>query len=287
MLSRDHLSQLFEVERHYTKLILDSPKGSDARAQLIKEGYDAVVNLRRSLEGGNGVDQVEVSNFTPNIFHVVFEGLKPKRVLEIGCGTGALSVALAEAGCTVVGQDPSEAQLEAARKTGAARGVDDHCTFIRGSLADLGSERDFDVIVNQDLIEHIHPDEVDEFMTECMNRLRPGGFLITDTPSRITGPHDVSRTFVPRGTPAQGFHLREYSVADLAALYRRHGFVDLASPVSHPKMCRALKWYRWSQLNLKRAVVIEKAVALLPPKLRSDMVVKLIAYPIIAGRKPG
>nr|WP_237524874.1 class I SAM-dependent methyltransferase [Streptomyces sp. SID5643] len=45
-----------------------------------------------------------------------------KRVLELGCGAGQWSRALASEGATVVGLDLSEAQLAAAsRATGAAR----------------------------------------------------------------------------------------------------------------------------------------------------------------------
>ena len=46
-----------------------------------------------------------------------FVGVKAgDRVLDVGCGTGVISVALAERGCTVVGMDASEPYLEGARR---------------------------------------------------------------------------------------------------------------------------------------------------------------------------
>jgi ubiquinone/menaquinone biosynthesis C-methylase UbiE len=46
-----------------------------------------------------------------------FAGLKTDdRVLDVGCGTGVITAALAERGCTVVGLDPSAPYLEGARR---------------------------------------------------------------------------------------------------------------------------------------------------------------------------
>src|ERR1700737_925560 len=46
-----------------------------------------------------------------------FVGVKAgDRVLDVGCGTGVITAALAERGCTVVGLDASEPYLEGARR---------------------------------------------------------------------------------------------------------------------------------------------------------------------------
>ncbi len=41
------------------------------------------------------------------------------------------------------------------------------------------------------------------------------------TPNRIGGPWDISRHF---SRDAEGFHLKEYSIAELAAVFRKAGF---------------------------------------------------------------
>src|SRR5215470_3727166 len=46
-----------------------------------------------------------------------FAGIRAgERVLDVGCGTGVITFALAERGCTAVGVDASESYLTAARR---------------------------------------------------------------------------------------------------------------------------------------------------------------------------
>jgi hypothetical protein len=54
--------------------------------------------------------------------------------------------------------------------------------------------------------------------------LRRGGTYVLDTPNRVTGPHDISRYFDPVAT---GFHLKEWTFADLTAQATQLGFVEV------------------------------------------------------------
>jgi len=57
-------------------------------------------------------------------------------VLELGCGTGALSIALLERGADrATGLDLSQTSLQVARRRAAAAGVDQRVTFIGGNAA--------------------------------------------------------------------------------------------------------------------------------------------------------
>jgi SAM-dependent methyltransferase len=78
-----------------------------------------------------------------------------------------------------------------------------------------------DLVFSEQFVEHLHPEDAMHHFALVRRLLRPGGRYILRTPERWTGPHDVSRWF--SDTP-QGFHLREWSYAELADLGRDLGF---------------------------------------------------------------
>ncbi|WP_327029530.1 class I SAM-dependent methyltransferase [Micromonospora sp. NBC_01740] len=100
------------------------------------------------------------------------------RVIDLGCGTGRLTLALAEAGHTVTGVDPAGASLDAARaKPGAER-----VTWVEGTSAVL-PDRSSDVAV---LTSHVaqflvDDDEWARTLADLARALVPGGRLAFDS----------------------------------------------------------------------------------------------------------
>src|SRR5438105_10780634 len=94
------------------------------------------------------------------------------RVLDVGCGTGVISAALAERGCTAVGVDASEPYINGARRDrphsnviyelGDAR----HMTHPDASFDGCVSTLTLDVIP-----------EVDQVVREMRRVTRPGGVV--------------------------------------------------------------------------------------------------------------
>jgi SAM-dependent methyltransferase len=99
-------------------------------------------------------------------------------------------------------------------------------------LADYYEQLDaFDIVFWNDVIEHLPLAVADRYLQAIKRILQPGGRLITCTPSRLTGPHDVSRFVIPAGEQPMGLHLREYSHRELRALLQRAGFHRFRSPM--------------------------------------------------------
>jgi ubiquinone/menaquinone biosynthesis C-methylase UbiE len=78
-----------------------------------------------------------------------------------------------------------------------------------------------DVVFSDQLIEHLHPEDVATQMREVRRVLSPKGVYVCITPNRANGPHDISGYFDDR---ARGLHLREYNSTELREVFRASGF---------------------------------------------------------------
>jgi 2-polyprenyl-6-hydroxyphenyl methylase / 3-demethylubiquinone-9 3-methyltransferase len=126
------------------------------------------------------------------------------RILDIGCGGGILCEPLARLGAAVVGADPSEANIAAARQHAEAMelAIDYRCTTAE-ALADL--EERFDIVLAMEVVEHVA--NVRLFVERCAEMVKPGGLMFVATINRtlksfalaIVGAEYVLR-WLPRGT---------------------------------------------------------------------------------------
>jgi SAM-dependent methyltransferase len=82
-------------------------------------------------------------------------------------------------------------------------------------------DNSIDIAYSNDVLEHLHPEDACDQLTSLLRVLRPGGKYICITPNRLSGPHDISSHF---DEVATGFHLKEYTVGELCALFRGVGF---------------------------------------------------------------
>jgi len=101
-----------------------------------------------------------------------------KRVIEIGCGGGQNSIALAKWGATCVGVDPSPAQIAHARQLALENGVE--VQFIVGAAEDLGTFPDgsFDIAISSYAFDYV-TDLRQAYATICTWRvLVPGGIFV-------------------------------------------------------------------------------------------------------------
>jgi len=102
----------------------------------------------------------------------VVELLAPKpgeRILDLGCGDGALTAKLAASGATIVGTDASAEQVEAARKLGLdARVVDGHR---------LEFKQSFDAVFSNAALHWMKRDP-DTVIDGVWRALKPGGRFV-------------------------------------------------------------------------------------------------------------
>ena len=101
-------------------------------------------------------------------------------VLELACGTGRLSVPLAESGQEVVALDNSAAMLRAARRKSEQAGV--HIEFVEADLRSFELGRDFAiVVVSCNSLSHLVTNEdLVGALSRISRHLAPGGLLAFD-----------------------------------------------------------------------------------------------------------
>lgn len=80
------------------------------------------------------------------------------------------------------------------------------------------------VAYSNQLMEHLHLDDALDQLQNLYQVLTPDGVYICITPNRLSGPHDISKYF---DEVATGFHLKEYTYADLSRLFKEVGFSKL------------------------------------------------------------
>jgi 2-polyprenyl-6-hydroxyphenyl methylase/3-demethylubiquinone-9 3-methyltransferase len=160
------------------------------------------------------------------------------RILDVGCGGGILSEALAKAGAQVTGLDLSEASLHVAKQHAQSQGLE--IDYRYESVQDVANAQagTFDVVACMEMLEHVP--EPAKVIAACMQALKPGGHAFFSTINRtpkaflfaIIGGEYILR-LLPRGTHNYSMLIRP---AELKQWSRDAGldFIRLASLMYNP-----------------------------------------------------
>ena len=103
------------------------------------------------------------------------------RALDVGCGWGLLAEEFARLGCAVVGVDPSEESLAAARRHAAGQGLAIQYQCAMGEALPF-ADASFDIVYCCDVLEHVTA--LGQVIAETARVLRPGGTYLYDTINR-------------------------------------------------------------------------------------------------------
>ena len=179
-------------------------------------GYDGSGDVDQALPltGERTVPGIPHENYWFRRHEAAYRFIAPlthdATVIEIGCGEGYGTAALAHHARTIVGIDYDAATIAHATRTYP------QAAFIRANLSALPIRTNAaDVIGSLQVIEHVwnHP----EFLAECRRALNPTGQLIISTPNRLT--------FSPGAeTPTNPFHTKEFSANELIDLLQSNSF---------------------------------------------------------------
>ena len=155
---------------------------------------------------------------------VVLSGL---RVLDVGCGGGILSEALAERGASVLGIDLAESALQAAEAHRAGQAVE---YWLESSRETAARGEVFDVVTCMEMLEHVaDPAAV---LRDIHALLKPGGWAFFSTINRTFKARlgavyaaEYLLRLVPQGTHQYDWFIKP---AELSRMAERAGLAPVA-----------------------------------------------------------
>ncbi len=190
-------------------------------------------------------------------------GKPPKNIYEIGSGKADLITYLASCGFKCKGTEiTSERGKKFAPESlnlswGNSDGIHLEKFEVPGS---------YDVVISDNVIEHIHPDDIYEHFKNVYSILSIGGRYIFVTPHVHMGPSDVSSVF--KCNKPIGMHLKEYTYRELKDSLEKAGFENVYAVFNIPtKITQLYGIYikpKGSSTYLAYSCAIEKLISLLP-----------------------
>ena len=140
------------------------------------------------------------------------------RVLELGCGSGRLTIPIAQAGVEIVGVDLSQRMLERARAKASMHGVD--IQFVEADMRSFDLPDKFAAILipGNSLLHLVSVDDLRQCLASVRRHMAPDGRLIFDVSK-----WSLSRFDAPRHSQ---FQMGEISVDET-------GTYDAANQVRH------------------------------------------------------
>jgi len=154
--------------------------------------------------------------------HTDVEGL---RVLDVGCGGGILSEALAETGAQVTAIDLAEDALAVARDHADNQGLD--IDYRKADILSFADEHagQFDVVTCMEMLEHV--DDPASIVRALGKAVKPGGWVFLSTLNRnpkswlfAIAAAEYVLNLVPRGTHE---HKRFIRPSELSSMARHAG----------------------------------------------------------------
>ena len=150
-------------------------------------------------------------------------GLQPgARLLDLGCGLGKYTAALADRGFDVVGLDLTPALVDELTR----RRPD--IEVIQADAADLpaGLEGRFDAVTGFFFLHHL--DDLEPVMTSARRALRDGGVAVFLEPNPIYVPYALQVTFTPGMTWRGERGIYRLTSRNIVAAARRAGFAKVS-----------------------------------------------------------
>jgi 2-polyprenyl-3-methyl-5-hydroxy-6-metoxy-1,4-benzoquinol methylase len=140
-------------------------------------------------------------------------------ILDIGCGTGALSIFCASKHHHVTGVDISDRAIIASQQYAKEVGLEKNTDFKIGTIDNLTFKKKLNMVCAIEIIEHVSDD--DAFLEKLSRIMATNGILILTTPSLYAPLYRLG--FLTQFDQRVG-HVRRYDMRELLQKIKRSGF---------------------------------------------------------------
>ncbi len=193
-------------------------------------------------------------------------GLHAKRALDLGCGAGHVSFALAQGGANhVTAYDPATQMLEVVAEVARRRGYEGVIDTCVGAAEELPFERNtFDLVVTRYSAHHWQ--SVPRALAECARVMVPGGrMVVIDVIAPETPLFDTSLQVIEFLRDAS--HVRDYRASEWRRMYQAAGFGE--PTISTWKLVIEFQaWIERIGTSAERIAALQSVFAELPSEAR-------------------
>lgn len=151
------------------------------------------------------------------------QSIAGKKILDVGCGGGVLTEAMARAGALCTGIDAERHAIASAAAHAAKEGLT--IDYKASAIEDL-QEGEFDIISCMEMLEHVQNPQL--VIQHCARLLKPGGTLFLSTINRTIKAYAsaiLAAEYVLRLLPRQTHDYDKFiSPSELAAIVRQENF---------------------------------------------------------------
>lgn len=147
--------------------------------------------IYRARADGGGVPW-DIGEPQPALVELVDMGWCEGQILDIGCGTGELGLALAARGHSVTGVDLAPSAIALARRKAAERGL--AADFVAADATELhGYDGRFDTVLDSGLLHCLQPPAQRRYLEVLSRICRPGGRVAILCFADVPGAHTPDR----------------------------------------------------------------------------------------------
>jgi SAM-dependent methyltransferase len=278
LITEEMILQHWELEKTYTRQLLSSTPQN--RWEIFERCY---TGLYESLPWLNTlVLQTEKANRTEDFEDwKALLGQPPQRIYEVGSGKGEMINYLSQCGFQCVGTDVTHERGH--KHVPDNRNLSWEITD-GVHLDKFTSNKSYDIVLSDQVIEHLHPDDIIIHFQSVFEVLKDDGKYIFRTPHVHQGPSDISEVF--GCNRSMGMHLKEYTFTEINKSLHLAGFKNIGAVLRIPNRVQNIFKRtinpRVSNRYLNYLMIVESIIAIIPYQKVRRSISDFLRYPLFS-----